>query len=152
MIELCMGLAEGKSTSRVFFFPSVDRRVIVVFTIRTWAVAGGGRRLGIFLAAFFIALWVPGCTLTVIWFPTLIRTCVSFWINFVVIVTPHCGYRFMCIASPIPVPTQIISSGCSNIITSSVRSVNYVLILPFYIGQFSVYSLEFYLYGSSAPV
>jgi len=55
----------------------------------------------------------------------------------------HCGHRFMYIASPIPVPTQVISSGCYSIITSSARYVSYVLILPFYIGQFSdVCSLE----------
>jgi len=60
------------------------------------------------------------------------------------IATAHCGHRFIYIASPIPVPTQVISSGCYAMITKgSVRSVNYVLILPFYIGQFSVCSLEY---------
>jgi len=50
---------------------------------------------------------------------------------------------FMYVASPIPVPKQVISSGCYTMITGSARSVNYVLILPFHIGQFPVCSLEF---------
>ena len=108
----------------------------VIFTIRTWAVTGGTRRIGIFLVAFFVAIWVPGFVLAVEWIPTIIRAC--FLLNHFVWppLTAH-------IASPIPAPTQVLSSRCYNIITSSVRSVNYILILPFYVGRFLACSLEF---------
>ena len=59
------------------------------------------------------------------------------------IATSHCAHPFMYIASPIPIPTQVLSSKCFNIIASPVRSVNYILILPFYTGQFPICSLEF---------
>ena len=71
------------------------------------------------------------------------HVCVCFLLKLLRIATPDYAHRFMYIASPIPVPTQVMSSGCDNIITSSVRSVSYVFVLLFYIGQFSVCPLEF---------
>ena len=106
-----------------------------VFTIRTWAATGRSRRIGIFLVTFFVAIWVPGFVLAIGWIPTIIRTC--FLLNHFVQppLTAH-------IALPISIPTQVLTSKCYNIITSSVRSVNYILILPFYVGQFLACSLE----------
>ena len=108
----------------------------VVFTIRTWAATGRNRRIGIFLVAFFVAIWVANFVLAVRWIPTIICTC--FLLNHFVW-PPLTAY----IATPIPVPTQVISSGCYNVIRSSARSINYILILPFYVGQFLACSLEF---------
>ena len=59
------------------------------------------------------------------------------------IATASCAHPLMFIALPIPVPTQVFPSGCYNIIMSSVKFINYILILLFYTGQFPVCLLEF---------
>lgn len=80
----------------------------IIFTLRTWAVWGRSYMSGILLLAFFLAILAPWIALTSVWFPTL---------------TP----------SPIPVPSQVVSSGCCNIIKSSVRKVEYAIISAFYV-------------------
>lgn len=80
----------------------------IIFTLRTWAVWGRSRKSGFLLLMFFMILLVPCFTLTAFWFPTL---------------TP----------SPIPIPTQVIPSGCCNIIRSNVRVAEYAIMSVFYV-------------------
>jgi hypothetical protein len=72
MIQACMGLTEGKQ-KLPGYLAKYSLYSIVIFTLRTWAVWGRSRKIGIFLICLFVAIWVPGSVCVGYWFPTLAR-------------------------------------------------------------------------------
>lgn len=91
----------------------------LLFTLRTWAVWRRSLKSGILLATFFLTFVIACFFLTRIWYPTI---------------TP----------SPIRVPKQVIPNECANIILSSSRLGEYVLVSLFHIINLSLVAIQAY--------
>jgi len=97
----------------------------IILTIRTWAVWERSRKVAIFLCIFFAAIWIPGFIVMGFWEGTL---------------------------EYVPVPRQMVRSGCWPQVQSPLYYVSYILIAIFEGVLLIMMSIKGYMAVKSGPL